>query len=48
MKKNFKFFKTSFISLIDKILVIEQKDQMIKNIYSLIGKFFQELLKMHN
>ena len=40
MNKNFKFFKTAFINLIDKILVIEEKDQMIKNVYSLFAKFF--------
>ena len=40
MNKNFKFFKTAFINLIDKILVIEEKDQMIKNFYSLFSKFF--------
>ena len=46
MNKNFRFFKTAFISLIDKILVIEQKDQLIKNVYTLIAKFFQELFKV--
>ncbi len=45
MNKNFKFFKTGFINLIDKILVIEEKDQMIKNVYTLFAKFFQELYK---
>ena len=43
MTASFKFFKTSFINLVDKILVIEEKDQMIKNVYSLISKFFVEL-----
>jgi hypothetical protein len=48
MNKNFKFFKTAFINLIDKILVIEEKDQMIKNVYSLFAKFFLELHKAHS
>ena len=43
MTASFKFFKTSFINLVDKILVIEEKDLMIKNVYSLFSKFFVEL-----
>ncbi len=46
MSENFKFFKSSFLTLIDKILVIEEKDQLIKNVYTLISKFYIELLKM--
>ena len=45
MGRHFKFFKCSFVSLIDKILVLEEKDQMIKSLYSLISKFFGELSK---
>ena len=43
MERSFKFFKTSFMQLIDRVLVIEEKDQMIKNIYTLFSKFFGEL-----
>ncbi len=43
MKESFKFFKTAFLTLIDKILVIEEKDQLIKNVYTLISKFYSEL-----
>jgi hypothetical protein len=42
---DFKFFKTSFISLIDKILILDEKDLMIKSVYSLVSKFFNELSK---
>ena len=45
MHKHFKFFKTSFINLVDRILVLEEKDHLIKNVYSLISKFFAELSK---
>lgn len=45
MGRHFKFFKCSFVSLVDKILVLEEKDQMIKSLYSLISKFFGELSK---
>ena len=45
MGRHFKFFKCSFVSLVDKILVLEEKDQMIKSLYSMISKFFGELSK---
>jgi hypothetical protein len=47
MEKSFKFFKTSFLQLIDRVLVIEEKDQLIKNLYTLLSKFFGELAKAH-
>jgi hypothetical protein len=40
-----KFFKSAFIGLVDKILCIDEKDQIIKSLYTLISKFFSELLK---
>ena len=45
MAKHFKFFKTAFLALIDRVLVIEEKDQLIKHVYTLISKFFGELSK---
>lgn len=45
MAKHFKFFKSSFIALIDRVLVIEEKDQLIKHVYTLLSKFFGELSK---
>jgi hypothetical protein len=45
MSRHFKFFQTSLINLVDKILVLEEKDQLIKNVYILFGKFYSELIK---
>ena len=45
MTKHFKFFKTALINLIDRILTLEEKDQIIKSLYTLISKFFSELNK---
>lgn len=46
MSKDFRFFKSAFINLVDKILVLEEKDLMIKNLYSLLAKFFAELARV--
>ena len=40
MKEKFKYFKTAFILLVDKILVNEEKDKVIHGVYTLISKFF--------
>jgi hypothetical protein len=48
MCRHFKFFKCSFVNLVDKILVLEEKDQLIKSLYSLIYKFFGELSKQQD
>ncbi len=47
MCNHFKFFKSALINLVDKILVLDEKDHMIKPLYSLISKFFTELMKQH-
>lgn len=47
MNKDFKFFKTAFINLVDKILVLEEKDLLIKNLYGLLAKFFAELSRVY-
>ena len=43
MTKHFKFFKTAYIGLLDKILVLEERDQFIRKLYTLCGMFYQEL-----
>jgi hypothetical protein len=46
MSKDFKFFKTALLNLIDRILVIEEKDQILKNLYTLLSKFFNEVSRV--
>ena len=45
MKKHYKYFKTSFTTLLDKVLIIEEKDTHIKGVYKLIDRFYLELSK---
>lgn len=45
MHKYFKYFKSAFLLLLDKILTIETKDNMIKGIYKLLERFYSEIAK---
>jgi hypothetical protein len=45
MTQHFKFFKSSFLLLIDKIVVLEEKDVYVKGLYKLLECFFQEISK---
>ena len=43
MEHCYKHFKLSFLALIDKILIVDEKDHMIKGLYKLLERFYLEI-----
>ncbi|CDW89230.1 at hook motif family protein [Stylonychia lemnae] len=45
MHRYFKYFKHSFLNLLDRIICLDEKDSMIKGVYKLLEKFYSEMSK---
>ena len=41
--QSFRYFKTAFLALIDKIILLEEKEKHLRGVYNLLSKFFHEL-----
>eukprot|EP00347_Sterkiella_histriomuscorum_P002311 403368647 len=48
MHKYYKCFKMSFLELLDKIIVFDEKDHQMKGLYKLLEKFYNEISKNPN